>query len=179
LILSLVMWNLLALGLWVGAKMLFRGIGSGVSAAFEWIHIRTGMSDPEQSAYVRVIARRLGSRKQRERQKAAEWLRNYNDRTAVPALIKTIERYDDEPTLLQVIRSLTRLEDSRALPALRELTRHTNSTVAEEAQAAVAALEPKAALLRPASVPTPDDESLLRPTYSAGDTPQEHLLRPS
>jgi HEAT repeat protein len=175
LILCVAIWILLDLGLQIGTDKLIDGIKSAVG----WVRDRTGMADAGQTAYVRVIARRLGSRKQTERLTGAQWLGSYNDRSAVPALLKAIERYNDEPTLLHVVRSLARLEDSRALPALRDLTRHPNPAVAEAAQTAVAALEPKAALLRPSSGPTPDDESLLRPTYSAGDTPQEHLLRPS
>ncbi len=146
----------------------------------EWVRARWGLADPGQTVHVRRYAVRLTSRRRAIRLEAAERLGDLNDTSAVPALLRAVERYrDDGPFLEVVVQSLGRLRDPRALPALRTLSSGRHRALMERARAALAQIEPQATLLRGAESPPARAEGLLRPASPGDSTEPERLLRSS
>jgi HEAT repeat protein len=160
---------------------IFDWMGLSARRSFEWFKDRSGMADPDQSAYVRVFAKRLGSRVRTVRLIAADRLKNYNDKSAVPALIKGVRKYrEDGPLIQEIVRALAHLGDGRAVPVLRELEQHSNQNVVEVARSAIAAIEPKTLLLRPSGASAQElGGTLVRAAQSGDNSTQDQLLRVS
>src|SRR5262249_18046066 len=121
----------------------------------------------------------LISRRRANRLEAVAILEMLNDRSAVPALLRALERYPkDAPFQQAVVKVLAQLDDPRALPALRALTHDRNYALMQAAREAIAVIAPKAELLRGASVPGSAARTLLRPVPRAVARESQHLLRP-
>lgn len=141
-----------------------------------WLQARSGFGDPEQSTAVRAYALKLGSSKRKARLTSIQRLGDLNDYTAVPALLKVIDKYStDGPLMETVVVVLGKLADERALPGLHRLSHGRHQSLMEAARDAVAAIEPKSILLRPA---VDKNEHLLRSSNSAGEADSALLLRP-
>jgi HEAT repeat protein len=151
-------------------------LSESLNPVANWIRARSGYADPKQSKAVRAYAVRLGFRKRSARLTAVEQLADLNDRTGVPALLQCLAKHrDDGPFLESVVRTLGKLGDERALPALRELTKGRHQSLMEQARTAVASIEPKSTLLRPAE----SADTLLRSATSNRESRAEELLRSS
>ena len=139
-----------------------------------WLAERNGFVDREQSPLVRRVAVRLGSRRQKERLQAVDLLRDLGDASAVPALIRAIQRYRDDPRLLEsIVIALDALGDPRAVPAIRPLSHGRNQSLMAAARNALATLQPGGSLLRPAE----GGRDLLRPVIGRSNETTS-LLRP-
>jgi HEAT repeat protein len=109
---------------------------------------------------------------------AVQILGQLNDPTAVPALIKALERYNrDVPFAILVTRILSRLGDARALSALRPLTTGRDYRLMQAAREATQIIEARIVLLRPSHEPTPQEIVLLRATRTEVHIEPELLLR--
>ena len=79
--------------------------------------------DAEQSAAVRRWTLRLALRRTKVRMEALSRLGDLGDRTAVPAVVRAVERYSSDGRFLEAaVGVLRRFGDERAIPALRGLT---------------------------------------------------------
>jgi hypothetical protein len=143
-----------------------------------WVDSRSGFEDPHQTPYVRGYAKKLSSRRRENRLAAVEMLGQMNDRTAVPALVRVIEKYrEDGPFVEQVVRVLGRMGDDRALPTLKALTSGRHHSLMQAAREAVEAIEPRSVLLRSSSAPVVQANTLLRPARGSQTEDSERLLR--
>lgn len=143
-----------------------------------WRASRNGFEDSQQSSYVRGYAARLSSPRRAQRVGAVASMGCMNDRTAVPALIRAIERYkEDGPFLEQVVKVLGEMGDDRALPVLRTLTNGRHHSLMQAAREAIGMIEPKSVLLRGSSAPEAQKNSLLRPAGGGRNGDSERLLR--
>ncbi len=144
----------------------------------QWRSSRTGFSDSQQTSYVRGYATRLGSRRRERRVAAVQMLAQMNDHTAVPALVRALERYkEDGPFVEMVVRVLGQMGDERALPALKGLTRGRHLSLMQAAREAVQAMEPRTVLLRSSSAPGGEESVLLRPARGSHTGDSQRLLR--
>jgi hypothetical protein len=172
-------WPLVELGVLVagGILVVISAFVTELGGPFArwWAERRNPFWDVEQSAAVRRWALRLNSRRSKVRMEAVERLGDLRDRTAVPALVRAVERYRTDARLLEVLVGvLRRLGDERAIPALRSLTSGRHLSLMQAAREAVAELEPKSVLLRAAD--SGDCGVLLR--AAQGDNPDAaRLLR--
>lgn len=141
---------------------------------------RGAMADKQPSNAVQVCAQRLSSSHREDRQEAARLLGELNDRAAVPALIRALDRnLDDLSFRITVIHSLAYLGDERALPALRRLTTGHTYSLMEAARKAVSVIEQQSVLLRAGSAPSARANELLRPASGSPTAPPRQLLRAS
>ena len=114
-------------------------------------------------------------------------LRYFKDVRAVPYLLDALNAPGSIPELTGLIAAcLGRLEDARALPALRTLSQSRDRLAREQARTAIALIEragrlkPHQTLLRPASdSPDRDSETMLRsaPVNQHEADPPRQLLR--
>lgn len=138
---------------------------------------RHAFADSRQSDAVCLCTRRLGSVRRANRLEAVLILRQLNDLSALPALLKALDRYNhDVPFVMEVVVTLAHLGDSRAVPALRALTVGRHYDLMRAARQATETIEAKSILLRPCDQPGHWTHSsscmLLRPAhpYSSPDT---------
>jgi hypothetical protein len=115
---------------------------------------RHAFADHHQTDPVCLCTRRLGSVRRANRLDAVLILRQLNDPTAVPALLKALERYDrDVPFVMEVVETLAHIGDTRAVPALRALTVGRHYNLMRNARLATQTIEAKSILLRPCNQP--------------------------
>ena len=145
----------------------------------EWIGKRTGMCDAGQSEFVRRYALKLASRRRKDRLTTAAQLGALNDNTAVPCLLKAIDRNGRDPVLVEaLVRTLEKVGDERAIDTLKILSKGRNQSLMQAAKAAIAAIEPHGTLLRSAS-PSVDQSNLLKPINPTDSGVTRELLIPS
>jgi HEAT repeat protein len=131
-------------------------------------------ADRRQSRSVHACTRRLSSMRRAGRLEAVHILRQLNDPTAVPALIKALARYNrDVPFVIAVIQTLSQLGDTRAVPALRPFTTDRHYDLMRVARQATQAIEAKSVLLRPSGEPGTAYMALLRAAQP--DAPSETI----
>jgi hypothetical protein len=115
---------------------------------------RHAFSDHRQSFAVCQCTRRLTSVRRSSRLEAVMILRQLNDPTAVPALLKALDRYNrDVPFAITVIETLGEFGDPRAVPVLHALTAGRHYGLMRAARQTTEAIEAKSALLRSSSEP--------------------------
>jgi HEAT repeat protein len=145
-----------------------------------WWMRRRGWLDAEQSSPVRSYALLLASPRRATRMYAAKNLGNLGDKTAVPVLLRAAERHHrDGEFLEEVVRTLARLQDTRALPLMRRLSSGRHVSLVRAAREAGRTLEQQAVLLRSAVAPAAGAGTLLRPAGAGDGRQDEQLLRAS
>jgi hypothetical protein len=109
---------------------------------------------------------------------AVQILRQLNDPTALPALLKALERYNrDVPFAILVAETLGRFGDTRALSTLRPLTTGRDYRLMQTARQATQIIEAKSVLLRPSHEPPPQEQILLRAAQPGATVDAGVLLR--
>src|SRR2546421_12955994 len=107
---SIPFWDGLAIGACVVLYCLGVLLAELYTPVGEWLARRTGLADSGQSAPVYRCAIRLASRKRSQRMRALELLRDLNDPTSVPLLLRIIHRYDRDAEFVErAVRALTNL----------------------------------------------------------------------
>ena len=145
---------------------------------FAWRRKRREFWDAGQSKGVRMGAEKLATRRTENRIEAVRILVFLNDASAVPALIRAAERYDqDVPFLMEVVTALRHFNDPRALPTLRGLTEGRHYGLMQAARRAADSLEPCYMLLRPSEAPDAASDILLRPAAAPPPADPKTLLR--
>jgi len=105
-------------------------------------------------------------------------LNELNDPTAVPALLKALRRYNrDVPFVIEVIETLGRLGDSRAVPALQPFTSGRHYGLMHSARQAAESIQAKSVLLRPSGIPRAGVAALLMSAQPDAQTETTALLR--
>jgi HEAT repeat protein len=143
-----------------------------------WRKERAILSNAKQSPGVQNCLEQLVSGGRRMRLEAARLLGELEDRTAVPGLLRAMERSPRDAHFLEAaVVALARLGDPRALPALNALARNHNHSLMAAARQAIDAIEPQAILLRGAPGPAPAaPNTLLRPAGTCEGMEASHEL---